>query len=108
MEKQIQEGIQNNSNDLITNLTNVTLSNNEIEILMYGLNHGLAIRPKESEMIVIMEDINEKILRHNAIKDSCISQEKLKSILKAVTFNYSDIDDQHYYHDSKSLKVLRE
>ena len=39
MEKRIQEGIHNNSNDLITNVTNVTLSNNEIEILMYGLNH---------------------------------------------------------------------
>ena len=55
-----------------------------------------------------MEDINEKILRHNAIKDSCVSQEKLKSTLKAVTFNYLDIDDKHYFHDSKSLKVLRE
>ena len=108
MEKRIQEGIHNNSNDLITNVTNVTLSNNKIEILMYGLNHGLAIGPKESEMIVIMEDINEKILRHNAIKDSCISQEKLKSTLKAVTFNYLDIDDKRYFHDSKSLKVFRE
>ena len=62
MEKRIQEGIHNNPNDLITNLTNVTLSNNEIEILKYGLKHGLAIRPKESEMIVIMEDIYEQIL----------------------------------------------
>ena len=33
MEKRIQEGINNNPKDLITNLTNVTLSNNEIEIV---------------------------------------------------------------------------
>ena len=108
MEKRIQEGIHNNPNDLITNLTNVTLSNNEIEILKYGLKHGLAIRPKESEMIVIMEDIYEQILWYNAIKDSYISQERLKTALKAFTFNYLDIDDKRYIQDSKSLKVLRE
>ena len=81
MEKQIQEGIHNNPKNLITNLTNVTLSNNKIEILKYGLKHSLAIRPKESEMIVTMEDIYDKILRPNAIKDSYISQERLKTTL---------------------------
>ena len=55
MEKRIQEGVHNNPNDLITNLTNVILSNKKIEILKYGLKHDLAIRPKESEMIVIMD-----------------------------------------------------
>ena len=70
--------------------------------------HSLAIRPKESEMIVIMEDIYEQILRHNAIKDSYISQERLKTTLKGYTFNYVDVDDKRYIHDSKSLKVLRE
>ena len=67
MEKRIQEGLHNNPNDLITNFTNVILSNNKIEILKYGLKHDLAIRPKESEMIVIMEDIYEQIQQHNAI-----------------------------------------
>ena len=108
MEKRIQEGIHNNPNNLITNLTNVTLSNNEVKILKYGLKHGLAIRPKESEMIVIMEDIYEQILQHNSVKDSYISQERLKTTLKAFTFNNLDIDDKRYIHDSKSLKVLRE
>ena len=55
--------------------------------------HSLAIRPKESEMIVIMEDIYEQILRHNAIKDSYISQ--------VFTFNFLDIDDKYYIHNSK-------
>ena len=62
MEKLIQEAIHNNPKDLITNLTKVTLLNNEIEILKHGLKHGLVIRPKELEMIVIMEDIYEQIL----------------------------------------------
>ena len=59
-------------------------------------------------MIVIMEDIYEQILQHNSVKDSYISQERLKTTLKAFTFNNLDIDDKRYIHDSKSLKVLRE
>ena len=59
-------------------------------------------------MIVIMEDIYEQILRHNAIKDSYILQERLKTTLKAFTFNYLDIGDKRHIHDSKSFKVLRE
>ena len=107
MEKRIQEGISNNPNEFITNLTNVTLSNNEIEILQYGVKHGVATRPRESEMIVIVEDIYEPILRHNAIIDDHILQERLKTTLKAFTFNYLDIDDKRYFHDSKLLSVLR-
>ena len=59
-------------------------------------------------MIVIMEDIYEQILRHNAIIDSYISQERFKTTVSAFTFDYLDIDDKRYIHDSKSLKVLRE
>ena len=55
-----------------------------------------------------MEDIYEQILRHNAIKDDHLSQERLKTTLKAFTFNYLDIDERRYIHDSKSLKILRE
>ena len=84
------------------------MSNNEIEILKYGLKHALSIRSTESEMIVVMEDIHEQILRHDVIKDSYISQERLKTTLKAFAFSYLGIDDERYIHDSKSLKVLRE
>ena len=72
------------------------MSNNEIEILKYGLKHGLALQG--SEMIVIMEDIYEQILGHNAVKDSYISQERLKTTLQAFAFNYLDIDDKRYMY----------
>ena len=46
IEKRIQDGVHNNPNKVIANLTDITLSNYEIEILKYGLKHGVAIRPK--------------------------------------------------------------
>ena len=38
-----------------------------------GLKHCVAIRPKESEMILIMEDIYYQIMRHN-VKDVIFQQ----------------------------------
>ena len=55
--KRIFEGIKEKPNRVITNLANIELNNEEIEILRLGLKHGLLVRPQESEMIVIMEDI---------------------------------------------------
>ena len=57
IEKRTQSSIYDNPNEIITNLTDTTLSNHEIEILKYGLKHGVAITPRESETIVIMEGI---------------------------------------------------
>ena len=79
MEKRIQEGIHNNPNNLIANLTNITLSNNEIKILKYGLKHCLAIRPKESEVIVIMEDMS-KFYNTMQLKIAIFHQKDLKSL----------------------------
>ena len=61
IEKRIQYGIRKNPNEVITNITDTTLSNYETETIKYSLKHGVAIRPKESEIIVIMEGIYIKL-----------------------------------------------
>ena len=63
VEKKIKDGINQNPNELITNLTGRQLTDEEIEILKVGLKHGIASRPRESEMIVIAEDIWDQIQR---------------------------------------------
>ena len=57
VEKEIKDGIVENPHKLITNLSGCELSSKEIEILKLGLRHGVATRPVESEMFVILEDI---------------------------------------------------
>ena len=59
-------------------------------------------------MIAIIGDIYDQIMRHNIVKDSYISTERLKITLKAFTFNYLDIDDRRYFNDKKSSNELRE
>ena len=90
--KCIQDGIRNNPNKLITNLTNTDLTDEEVLILHFGLKHGLLLRPKEPEMIAVMEDVWNHISRQDILKDNRISKSRLQTALKAFTNNYLDIE----------------
>ena len=107
VEKKIKDGINQNPNKLITNLTRKQLTDEEIEILKVGLKHGIASRPRESEMIVIAEDIWDQIQRLDVCKDTFMSKHRAKNVLRAFTYNYLDLDDIQFISDSKRLKVLK-
>ena len=61
LKKTIQNGLQNNSKFLISNLIGKTLLDTEIEVLKYCLKHGFATRLSEVGMIVIAENIWNQI-----------------------------------------------
>lgn len=92
MKKRIQNSIHKNPNEDITNFTGATSSSYETEILKYDLKHGVAIRPKESEMIVILKDFMIKLWDIMLFKDTYTSKERLTTSLKTFTFDNLDID----------------
>ena len=53
----IRECIKKNPNIIITNLTDMKLTENEVSILKNGLKHGLLTWSKENEMVAVVEDI---------------------------------------------------
>ena len=57
----MHDAINNNPNSIIINLSNVKLNEDEICVLKVGLKHGLLIKPRESEMIVVMENAYDQI-----------------------------------------------
>ena len=57
----MKDGLHNNLNDLITNLTGRILSDVEVEICKCGLKHGIAIQASEPEMVVMRVMIYVKI-----------------------------------------------
>ena len=65
-------------------------------------------KPKELEMIVIMEDIYDQIMRHNVVEFSFMSNKRLKTTRKAFTFNYLYIDKKQYIYDDKRLYTFQE
>ena len=92
IEKCLQDGIQQNPNKIITNLTNINPSNDEISGLELGLKHGVLMWPKEPEMIAIVENIWEQIQNHNILKNDHISKVRAKTPLKCFVYNYLDPD----------------
>ena len=80
-EKNIQDGLQNNSNNLISILRGKTISATEIEILTYGLKRGLATRPSEVEMIIIAENIWDQI-EQKGLCNHFMKQERVKTALR--------------------------
>ena len=55
----ITEGIYKNPNKTIANIWQVKLNSEEISLLKLEPKHGLLVRTKESDMIIIMEDIHD-------------------------------------------------
>ena len=96
-----------NPNKTITNLTNITLTQDEISVLKLGLKHGVLLRPKEPEMIAIAENVWEQIEKHNILKDNHISKVTAQTALKSITCNCLDLDIKQYISDNKMIKVLR-
>ena len=51
--------IEQNPNKIITKLKKINLSNDEISVVELGLKHGVLMRPKEPEIIAIVENVWE-------------------------------------------------
>ena len=76
---------------IITNLTDMELTENKVSVLKYGLKYGLLTRPKKSEMIEIVGDIWKQILRNLLLKEDHILKHRLQNVLKSFTYKYLDL-----------------
>ena len=107
IEKQFCDCTQRNPNKIITNLSNITFTQDEISVLELGLKHGVLLRPKEPEMIAIAENAWKQIEKHNTLKDNDISKVRAQTALKSFTYNCLNLDIKQYISDNKMVKVLR-
>ena len=101
-------GIANNPNEIINNLTGETITNEEESILRFGLKHGLATRPKETDVIATAESIWHQLKKENLLPDSYTKQQKVKHSIKALACNILDFDDKRLHDDHKRIKILRQ
>ena len=106
-EKRLCDCTQRNPNKIITKLTNITLTQDEISVFELGLKHGVLLRLREPEMIAIAEDVREQIEKHNILKDNHISTVTAQTALKSFTYSCLDLDIKQYISGNKMVKVLR-
>ena len=91
--KQEEGGLKENPNNVMWNLTSRILSNEECQILSYGLNHGIATNLTESDIIASAESVWDQIIRNNICKESHYHDERAKNSLQALAFNLIDFDN---------------
>ena len=103
----MKEGTAKNPNKLITNLADIELSNEEVEILTLGLNHGLALRPREEEIIPAIEGLFYRLKESNVIKKNYMATERVKYALRSFAYNILDLEDKNFYKDSKKTKIIK-
>ncbi|XP_066932663.1 uncharacterized protein [Clytia hemisphaerica] len=102
-----ENGLMENPNNTIWNLSSHTLSNEEYEVIQYGLNYGLAMNLQEKDIIPSVENVWDQLNRHELLKNDYHSQLRAKNCLRALAYNLLDLENQQIFKDSKKLKIIR-
>ena len=92
---------------MITNLTRFELTDDEVEVLNFGLKHGVLSRPKESEMVATMEYVWVEIDNNNILKENHTTKERVQTVLRAFTYNYLDLETKDYHLDRKRMNIIQ-
>ena len=105
--KQEEDGLKDNPNNVISDLTSRILSNEECQVLRYGLNHGITTSLKESDILASAESVCNQMLRNNICKELHYHVERAKNSLQALAFNLIDFDNNQVYKDKKKLEIIK-
>ena len=100
------DGITDNPNETIVNLTNHSLSSDELEVLKLGLRYGLATRPNQLEIMAVAENVWRQISRLDIFKQVRYKQDKIKNSLRSFTYNYIDLDSKEFRLGRKKIDIL--
>ena len=83
-------------------------ANEQYSALQFGLKHGIAIRPRESDLIASAESVWEQLTRNNLLKNNFLSIERARNALRAFTFNILDFDYKRVALDKKQIKIIKD
>ena len=103
--KRINDGIRKNPNQIIINWSDSELNDDEIVVLKLSLKHRTFIRPRENEMIAVMEDIDDQIVRKDLLKKDNISKHVLTA-LKSFTYPYLYLGFKNFRVGQNRIMVL--
>ena len=82
------------------------MTQDEILVLKLGLRLGVLLRPKESEMIAIAQNLWKKTEKYNILEYNHISKVRAQTALKSFTYNCVDLDIKQYISNNKMIRVL--
>ena len=105
--KREEEGIEENPNLTVTNLTDMPLNDEETKVLKLGLKYGIALRPRESDLVVKGETLWDQIMNKELMKPGLSNETRVKTAIKSLTYSLLDLDTKRYFTDSCKIKVIK-
>ena len=102
-----ENGFSDNPNNTIWNLSSHTLSNDEYEVLQYGLKHGLAMNLHPHDVLPSIENVWDQLTEKSLIKNDNHSINRAKNCLRSLAYNLIDLENQQVIKDSKKMKILK-
>ena len=99
-------GIASNPNNIITNLSNHTLSNNEYNVLKHGLKYGISFSHKSYTVLADSDDVRDQIRKSSIYYNNEYAKIKIKNALRSYTFNLIDIDDKNIFKDTSKIPKM--
>ena len=93
-ETKVINGISDKPNSVITNLSSRNLNNMKYKILTYGLKHGIAISPKQNNILASIEGLWDQLGSKNILKENFSSIQRAKNSTCATSFSWLDLDAQ--------------
>ena len=87
-ERKKRDGLTSNPNRIITNLSSHILSNDEYNVLQYGLKHGISTSPKSSTVLAYSEDIWDQIRRSNIHSNSEYTKNENQERITIIRFQF--------------------
>ena len=103
-----ENGIQSNPNNVVWNLSSRSLTNEEYNVLSYGLNNGLATSLSCNYRLISMESVWDQLTRNNFLKENYHSINRAKNSPRAIAFNLINLDNQKVFKDKRKLQIIKE
>ena len=95
-------------NNVVWSLSSRNLTNEEFDVLSYGLNHGLATNLSYNDVLPSMESVWDQLTRNNFLKENYHSINRAKICLRALAFNLIHLDNQKVFKDKRKLHTIKE
>ena len=99
--------LRENPNNTIWNLTTGALSNEEYQVLHYGLSHGLATYRKQNDILASVKSVWDQIDKKNICKETQNHIDRAKNSLRALAFSLIDLDKCQVFKDKKKLEIIK-
>ena len=99
--------IEKNPNSTVVNLSGEDIDQEELDVLEKGLNYGVCLHPKESQMVASGEVLWDQIERHKLIDlRKRYKVERVKTAIRSFTYTYLDLDSKQLNTDRTIINKI--